>query len=467
MLVAAGQGRGPLRGKSEGGRNAGTAGIVMQSVLITVMVMALSLLAIISRVSSSREGATASSLAAAARQAAEFGFSEVVAEMNRDSKSYLWVTPYASWNSIRQADLSACGIFAASAPAADPIPGASSHSTTTSRTLPNSADLSYQLSDFRPPASLAAATPCGVFGNRKGGTATLTVIGTARRASGDVSTYTLRRSVSVGQALPVFRTSLFAASASTPTAALDPRFSHFPTPQRLGVTPPATWPDLTCAPGGGGGAGAFSCDSAGSSDSFDNASAFRFPYTSSGALASFCANGLDAAGSTQVVCMVGSLTVNNPIDLIVDVRTAPVSLFVSGNLTIANNASLCSDSSAAFASSCAGDSSASAASGDWKRLGLFGRAGGSRCDDQVVSLNASSRINLSQAFLWFPTATLSYPTGLTPLPAGLVGWFCSASDPGATASVQSISTDQLSTGLGDPSLALLFYRGYGSQEQPQ
>lgn len=61
-------------------------GLVVQGVLLTVLVTAIGLLAIASRVASSREGAAAGSLAAAARQAAEYGFTEIVAEMNSDRK---------------------------------------------------------------------------------------------------------------------------------------------------------------------------------------------------------------------------------------------------------------------------------------------------------------------------------------------------------------------------------------------
>mgnify|MGYP006276248579 CR=1 FL=1 len=423
---------------------------MVQAVLLTVMVMTIGLLAVISRVASSRDSAAASSLSAAARQAADFGFSEIVAEMNHDSKGYLWLTPLASWNSVSDDDLKACGLYSASAPVANPIAGVAS-----SRALPGSTDLSYQLSDYQPPTNLGG-TGCGSFGNRKGGTATLTVTGRARHGSGDVTTYTLRRSVSVGPALPEFRKSIFTAANSPPNATTNPRYPHFPTPELLGVSGGGTGTDITCSPGGGGGGGnsVYSCGS----ESFDNRNTLKFPYTSSGSLASFC-----RTGSGQVVCTIGSLFLNN-VEMIVSVRDVAVNLFINGTLQINSNANLCSDASAGASTTCAAVRTASA--GDWRRLRLFGRSSGSACD-QTIQLNGAS-INLSDAFLWFPTASLTYSANT--LPAGLVGSICSVPSP--TTSPASITPDALLAGLSDPSLSslpslrLLAYRGYGSQDLP-
>ena len=442
-------------------------GLVVQGVLLTVLVTSIGLLAIASRVASSREGAAAGSLAAAARQAAEFGFSEIVAEMNRDSKSYLWVTPYASWQGVGEADLQACGIYASAAPGANPIEGAS-NSATTSKTLPSSDQLSYSLTDFQAPTSLSSpsSATCAGFGNRKGGTATLTVVGTARRGTGDTTTYTLKRSVSVRRAEPVFRRSIFTAPASQANlAASDPRFPTFPTPASLGATPIDPWPAVSCAPGSGGGSVTYQCGT----ETFDNSKVLKFPYTSSCALASFC--GLAGA---QTVCMLSSLTLNN-VDLVVGVQSMPVNLFVDGDLVIASNANLCSDASGSTAvTRCAGGSTAP--TGNWKRLRLFGKAPGAACNQQI-QLNGTTAINLQNAFLWLPAATLTYPS-LTTLPSGLVGRVCSIGAPASNATVATLTPNQVFEGLGDESNGGIFpggvnqpekirfvYRGYGSLEQ--
>ena len=453
--------------RAGGPDGAADRGLVVQAVLLTVMVTAIGLLAVASRVASSREGAAASSLAAAARQAAEFGFSEIVAEMNRDAKAYLWVTPYANWQSVSDADLRACGIHASTAPSANPIPGAS-NGTTTSVSLPGSSDLSYQLIDYQAPASLGTASSCTTFANRRGGTATLTVVGRAQRPSGDQTTYTLKRSVSVRRAEPVFRNTLFTAPASQAlVTSSDARFPAFPTTAGLGgAALPVPGPALACAPGGGGGSATYQCGS----ETFDNSRATKFPFTSSGALASFCSQ---TAGS--IVCQLASLSLNN-VELIVSVQAAPVNLMLAGDLVIPSNAALCSDSSGSTAvTSCSGSGSG-APTGSWSRLRLFGKASGASCDQQV-QLNGSTAINLRNAFLWFPYGSLTYPAALTSLPAGLVGWVCSVAAPAATTTVASLPPNQVFDGLADPSNGIFtgaanqpgtirfLYRGFGSQEQ--
>lgn len=453
--------RGGALAPDRGGRE---GGIVVQAVLVTVMVMAIGLLAVISRVASSRDGAAASSLAAAARQAAEFGFSEIVAEMNRDGKNYLWITPFSSWNSVSEADLKACGIYSASAPVSSPIEGVAS-----SKSLPGSSELSYQISNdqaspgFQPPEGANTCTSGGIsFANRKGGTAILTIIGTAKRASGDVTTYTLKRLVSVAQASPTFQRSVFSGSAATPESLStipDPRFTHFPSPSSLGVSPvPAQpWQSITCSQSGGGGGGAsiYSCGS----ENFDNRLELKFPYTSSGQLASFCRQ-----GTAQIVCMLSSLTLNDDVQLVVSVQAQPVALFISGDLLLNSNANLCSDTSSTAVAGCTSSSGSPVASGSWSRLRLFGRSAAASCDQQIqISGNS---VNIHNAFLWFPTATLTYPTSISTVPAGLPGWICSVKAPASSVSIGSVTSDQLFAGLADPSFRLLAYRGYGSQEQP-
>lgn len=456
--------------RAGGSGGAAERGLVVQAVLLTVMVTTIGLLAVASRVASSRQGAAASSLAAAARQAAEFGFSEIVAEMNRDAKAYLWVTPYANWQSVSDADLQTCGIYTSTAPAANPIPGASS-----SVSLPGSSELSYELTGYQAPRSVdsTSTSPCATaFGNLRGGTATLTVVGRAQRPSGDQTSFTLRRSVSVRRAEPVFRRTIFRGPATQVNlTGSDPRFPAFPTAADLGgTTLPVPGPTLACAPGGGGGSATYQCGS----ETFDNSSPAKFPFTSSGALASFCSQTADS-----IVCQLASLSLSN-VELIVSVRDKPVNLMLAGDLVIPSNAALCSDSSGStLVTSCSG-SGTGAPTGSWSRLRLLGKASGASCD-QEVRLNGSTAINLRNTFLWFPYGRLTYPAALTSLPAGLVGRVCSVAEPAATTTVNSLPPNQVFDGLFDP-LAVpingiftgganqpgairFLYRGFGSQEQ--
>jgi len=475
-------------------------GLVVQAVLLTVMVTTIGLLAVASRVASSRQGAAASSLAAAARQAAEFGFSEIVAEMNRDAKAYLWVTPYANWQSVSDADLQACGIYSSTAPAANPIPGAS-NGATPSVSLPGSSELSYALTAYQAPASLGTATPAcpfATFGNLRGGTATLTVVGRAQRPSGDQTTFTLKRTVSVRRAEPVFRRTIFQGPATQVNlTGSDSRFPAFPTAADLGVSV-ISGPIVTCelaTPNSAGGS-RYTCNG----ENFDN-SLFKYPYTSLGALATGCSQN---PANTQIVCQFSSLTLqgtmspNVGVQMVVDVAAKPVTIFVNDPLnspvTISANANLCSDSSgSSTVTSCLGTAATTSppaaatppATGSWSRLRLFGNAlptPSAPCN-QPIQLNTSpdnstppvNRLNLQNAFLWFPAATLSYPPALaSSLPAGLVGWVCIVS-PAATTTPASLSPNQVFDGLADPTSGIFnqpgairfLYRGFGSQEQRQ
>jgi hypothetical protein len=438
-------------------------GLVIPAVLLTVTVMILGVLALVSRVAATRESAAASSLAASARQAAEYGFSQAVAEMNRDGKSYLWVTPFANWASVTDSDLRSCGIFSASVPSTNPIPGRSSPVD-----LPATTNLSYQVTGYQPPEVLGSS--CSFFGNRKGGSGTLEITGTARRASGDPNpaSYTLRRAVTVGQAVPLFRTSVFRGT-SWSSGVNVPASPHFPTPAALGVTPLAPpWPAVSCT--GTGATSPFSCTSASVTYSFAKSTTSpvntnRFPYDSTGSLPNFCRQA--TTPTVLIVCMVSSLTLTGTFDLVVNVAT-PVIFFVdSGNLTVPQSGSLCSsavNSTSAAADSCAG------ASGDWQRLQLYGRASAASCD-QAVTLNrvnltgGNFRTNLHNAFLWFPTATLSYDAN-TNVFYTLVGSVCQLSPSIPTTSantIQLVSPDQLRDFLA--SQRLLFYRGYGAWQQ--
>lgn len=397
-------------------RRAGGEGLVVQAVLLTVMVMVIALLAMISRVASSRDGAASSSLAEAARQAAEYGFSETVAEMNRDSKGYLWVTPFASWNTVTDANLAACGIHSASAPVADPIAGVAS-----SQSLPGSSELSYQISDYQPPENISSTNcPSFSFANRKGGTATLTIVGTARRASGDITTYTLRRSVSVGAALPEFRYPLTSPAGVSDSAA-NPRFSHFPNPEELGVDAVAEpWPDATPLP-------------------------TSFPKDPAGLALPYCQE-----TGTAWICRVRNLTVDS--NVLVDTSSKPVNLFVSGSFTIENGKKLCA--SDATASGC------SESNPELLKLRVFGLSVAATTCGQVVNLNNSaSRV---KGFFWFPGGAIQ-SSGGSPVD-GLAGSFCSVTlAPSAPSSIAPILQQDLINELKD--LRLLLYRGYGSREQ--
>jgi len=461
----------------------------VQAVLLTVMVMTIALLTVASRVYSSREGAAASSLQAAAQQAAEFGFSEIVAEMNQDSKSYLWVTPFSSWGSVSQAELQASCLYAPGTPSADPIPGVASRES-----LPGSSELSYQLKAFTPPAPpaiIGSPTPpqdCdqGIFTHRKGGSAEFLVEGTAKRGSGEITTYELKRTVSVGPARSPFQQSLLGDPGVAATAA-DIRFPSFP-PASL---PPG--PALNCTTDTSDVTGnTYSCSdtstSTGSPYSFNNASQQKFPYPyvipdvpPASSPTPFCQD-----NGTAINCRLASLEVgeedgSDSVNLIVTAISAtsttpakPVNLFIDGTLTVFPGAKLCSHASAG--ASATSVTTCAAASGDWQALRIYGGPNSSdSCPSppQFINLQAitaptpsseTGKVNVQNAFLWFPAGSLSVSgfTGSAPLDgsqAALRGRVCALnlpSPPLSAASAERIWPDRIFW----PKI----YRGYGSRD---
>ena len=131
------------------GPGSSNRGLVVQAVLLMAVVTSIGILLIASRIAGSRESASSSSLSLAARQAAEFGYTEIMAEMNRDPKSYLWVTKFSEWDNVTVQDLKDCGVASTADPVADPVDGSGS-----SQTLPNSSELSYRLTGYQEPVNL-------------------------------------------------------------------------------------------------------------------------------------------------------------------------------------------------------------------------------------------------------------------------------------------------------------------------
>jgi len=435
-------------------------GVVVQAVLLTVMVMAIGLLAVASRVYSSREGAAASSLQAAAQQAAEFGFSEIVAEMNRDRNNYTWVTCSGSWSSISDAELTAKGIYVA--------PGGRSTIFKEADLPEKSSDgLSYRLDGYVPPPTPVTyndpdnfCRDSGPLGNTKGGSGTLTIDGTARRGNGDTTTYRLKRTVSVGPWLP-FQESLL-ASTPVETTAADPRFPSFPpVPSSLPVGPA-----LICGAGTGN---AYSCTDGSSSYDFNNASQQKFPYVIPGSglptLSPFCQD-----SDSAINCRLASLEIlDAPIalDLIVTATQAkPVNLFIDGSIDVNENAKFCSHSDASAAA--ANATNCADASGDWQMLRIYGRNTGASCppSSQTVTLNSiasptadSGKLNVQNAFLWFPEGRLEVGGSITASKAALRGWICAA-DPKEGVPLVRIWPEE----IFPPPLKNIILRGFGSRD---
>lgn len=189
-----------------------SAGLVMPVAVLAVLLVILGTAVLAARsVSSWLRGVSNADLRAA-REAAEYGFNEIVGQLNTDNNAYLLVTNFANWQDVSADDLAACQVSATTAPTSNRIAGVSSNSSNKTQALPNNGALSYSLTGFNPPAlpfgranfvaggssnACTGATSAAKFGNLKGGSAKLEVTGTVTRGGGTVASYKLTRMVHV------------------------------------------------------------------------------------------------------------------------------------------------------------------------------------------------------------------------------------------------------------------------------
>ncbi|MCX5947156.1 MAG: hypothetical protein NTY67_02865 [Cyanobacteria bacterium] len=160
---------------------------------------------------STRSIATSDSMAA--KDAAEFGHTKLISQLNQDDKAYLLVTNFINWNSVSQSDLSSCKIYASTPPSTttDAIAGVSINTKKTKiEPVGDSTTQSYSLTNFTAPGfatgNAASNNPsicsnstasAAKFENLLGGSAMLTVTGTVTRNGKVAATYKLNRSVHV------------------------------------------------------------------------------------------------------------------------------------------------------------------------------------------------------------------------------------------------------------------------------
>jgi len=473
--MTVGPGRFRIRRAGSPGAGSASEGLVVQAVLLMAMVTTIGILVVAARVAGSRQSAAAATLNNEARQAAEYGFSETVAEMNRDSKSYLWVTNFDAWNTVTEQNLIACGVFSTNAPSSNPIPGVGANVE-----LPRSSELSYKITKYQAPMTLGT-DDCGsgTFGNLIGGTGEITIEGKLNRGPGSITTYTLKRTVSVNRAAPIFSNPITAKPTSRGSFnAADNRFPDFPTP------PSGASYDLTCQPQLNS-TDLIECEATSnnaptviqifkSATANPTASPGYFPFVGGAPWTPIC--GLNPVGN-RVQCLVTSMTVKkNGIinaDMLVKSSNNPVEIFLSNNMTIESGSKLSGDKD------------------DWSRFRIFGVSSGTSCSSPVITINSSPIIpattpttyesNLQNAFLWLKTGKLileSTSQALTSTP-GLVGSVCQNILAGDAIS-SNLPNRKFFEGLGgaykfqgvfgaltpgDRPRIRFFYRGFGFSEQ--
>ena len=456
---------------------------MVQAVLLLALVSTIGVLIFAARVAGSRQSSASASTSQAARQAAEYGYAEIMAEINRDTKSYLWVLNSSNWNNVSAQDLKTCGVATSADPTSDPIPA-----LTSNQTLSRSPELSYRLTGYEPPTNLAPL-PSSVpavcrtkFANLIGGTGVLTIVGTFNRGSGDTSTYTLKRTVSVNRAAPIFNNPITAPPPNRSFDAADSRFPIYPdagdsTQVAYPGKPVGTYFDIICQPNG---TTVIKCtaDPGSLSANFKSATASGsgnddFPYL---------ANGVDLWEPCQRVganvrCLVKSMTVKTNANMLVATKRgttdAPVEFFLSESMTIEPGAKLSGEDPANVRS--------------WTRFRIFGVSSGTSCPNQTITIDsfnnsvptpATVEPNLQNAFLWLSKGGLKYQssTALTSIPA-LVGSICQfESSVGAPAYLSTLSNGRFFEGLGGAygfrgvfggaAPIRFFYRGFGFNEQP-
>ena len=489
-------------------------GLVVEAVLVMALVTTIGIFVIASRVAGSRQSASSSSLSLAARQAAEFGFSEVIAEMNRDPKSYLWVTKFEKWNYVSAQDLKDCGVAAMADPAINPISSLGSE-----RALPNSPELSYRFKRYIEPAKepkepnptpdpSAPAVPevCNSkFGNLIGGTGEIEIVGTMNRGSGYTSTFTLKRKVSVKRAAPIFNNPITAIPANR---SFDPADSRFPNyidaadPTKVAYPGKPVEKDyipITCSTGSSSSVIKCTDESTGLSQDFNSetgAGIYDFPYTTKDQVwPAACQNLPEPPDEVEVVrCYVTSMnvtatmyvTTNRPSDN----KKIPVEFFLAGDMIISKDSKLsgfgCPSSSWSAALGCTRprlpDNIDPLA---WSRFRIFGVTTGTSCGSQTITINPTPstipptprETNLQNAFLWLNKGKLIYQTStaLDRIPA-LVGSVCEfKSAVAGPATLSTLSNRRFLEVLGgaygfsglfgSPTPIRFFYRGFGFEDE--
>ncbi len=191
----------------------GEAGIAIGTSILVAVVIIIGSLLLTARSLSTWLRSAGHSDRRAATDAAEYGFTKLLSQLNTDAKAYLLVTKYDKdnpnsnyWQNISQTDLNACGVYASTTPSSNPIAGVATNSSNKSVTLPNSPSQSYSLTNYTPPEQPIGASnlsPCNnstsaaKFGNLLGGSATLEVTGSVTRNGRVAASYVLRRTVHV------------------------------------------------------------------------------------------------------------------------------------------------------------------------------------------------------------------------------------------------------------------------------
>ncbi|MCX5956747.1 MAG: hypothetical protein NTW51_10185 [Cyanobacteria bacterium] len=462
------------------------------------------------RVTGSRQSSASASTRQAARQAAEYGYAEIMAEMNREAKSYLWVLDSRNWNNVSAQDLKTCGVASSADPSSDPIPA-----LTSNQTLSRSPELSYRIKSYEAPTFSANPTPLppsylpavckNKFANLIGGSGVLTIEGTFNRGSGDTSTYTLKRTVSVNRAAPIFNNPITAQPPNRSVDAADSRFPIYPdagdsTQVAYPGKPIGSYIPITCTTGASAGVIKCTDDSTGLFQDFnseDGTTKFDFPYTTSAddVWPAACKK-IGNPPNEVVRCFVESMTVatnmyvttNRPSDN----KPIPVEFFLTGEMIINRDSKLsgfgCPTTSWSAAVGCARPRLPKNIDPlSWSRFRIFGVSSGTSCPNQTITIDsynnsaptpATVEPNLQNAFLWLSKGALKYQssTVITSIPA-LVGSICRfQSSVAAPAYLSTLSNSRFFEGLGGAygfrgvfggaAPIRFFYRGFGFSEQP-
>ena len=134
----------------------------------------------------------------AAKDAAEFGYTKTISQLNTDEKAYLLVTKFDNWDSVSSDDLKSCEIFASQSPSSitktDTVSSTQTY-TLTNYTAPGFATGTATTNNH--PSICDSSTSAAKFGNLLGGSAMVTVTGKVTRNGKVTATYVLNRSIHI------------------------------------------------------------------------------------------------------------------------------------------------------------------------------------------------------------------------------------------------------------------------------
>jgi hypothetical protein len=441
-----------LRGPEEGEQ-----GYTMAFVVLAGLIIVVSSVMLAGRSNFSSLGSNRQLQYSTAKEAAEFGFSQLISQLNKDENGYLLVTNWSSWQgttALPSGTSTGCDVSILNSNVrAQAIAGVSSNSTPANQfvTLPGNSRARYQLVNYTAPRAVNAVCGMGAdgsarFGNLFGGDAKLEVRGQLLDASNNVlSTQTISRKVHV-KIMPVgMGTSSFLVTGPPNTSQVNALNLWYDTNANGSQDTGEPWIDIWCVQCTGTTQAALKAE-LGITTSGGNAYAgtiYAGPYSFGNkkqqvdalrsSLASLVSSGANLgpvnlphypynsnsyidsnlrsecrAISGEIACRIGTINLN-PRTITVQTGQKVVNLFIEGSTVSLGTGRIINSNTLPDA---------------WKRLNVYGvNNGTSSCSSQTFTTTGG--FGMTNMFIWIPNATLDVGGGGGGLNFRGVLWGCS------------------------------------------